>query len=303
MLLLMGIKSDFERLRTMKYTYIKSYKDNDKMRKSLNELTEKTFCFNFENWYSNGFWGDKFILHSLVDGDKVIANVSVNIMDFDLDGAEKHYIQIGTVMTDKDYRGKGLNSYLLQRVIDEYKETSDGIYLFANDSVINFYPKFGFTSSKQYQYSKDIYSINNVKKIQNANMSDEVKWNDFFNTVRNSISNDRFTMNNPGLIAFWTRWNDCVYYLAEQEAYIIADVKDDNLYIKQIISSHKVDLEEVISSFGDGIKKVTLGFTPYDVTGYTINEHHEDDCTLFSLGKDLECIETKKLMFPTLSHA
>ena len=47
----------------MKYTYIKSYKDNDKMRKSLNELNEKTFGFNFENWYSNGLWGDKFIPH------------------------------------------------------------------------------------------------------------------------------------------------------------------------------------------------------------------------------------------------
>lgn len=60
MLLLMDIKNDFERMLTVQYTYIKAYKDNDKMRKSLNKLTEKTFGFNFENWYSNGFWGDKF---------------------------------------------------------------------------------------------------------------------------------------------------------------------------------------------------------------------------------------------------
>ncbi|GFZ33048.1 acetyltransferase [Clostridium zeae] len=287
----------------MKYTFIKAYKDNDKMRKSLNELTEKTFGFNFENWYSNGFWGDKFIPHSLVDGDKVIANVSVNLMDFDLDGIEKHYIQIGTVMTDKDYRGQGLSRYLIQMIIDEYKENSDGIYLFGNDSVINFYPKFGFTSSKQYQYSKDVYSINNIKKIQQVNMSDEIKWKDFFNTVRNSVNNDRFTMDNPGLIAFWTRWSSSVYFLAEQEAYIIADVKGDNLLINQIIANHKVNLETVISSFGSGIKKVTLGFTPYNIIGYTINEYHEDDCTLFIFGKDLDIIESKKLMFPTLSHA
>ncbi|MCD2348349.1 hypothetical protein [Clostridium guangxiense] len=56
----MDIKNDFERMLTVQYTYIKAYKDNDKMRKSLNKLTEKTFGFNFENWYSNGFWGDKF---------------------------------------------------------------------------------------------------------------------------------------------------------------------------------------------------------------------------------------------------
>jgi GNAT superfamily N-acetyltransferase len=299
----MGIKSDFERVMTMKYTYIKSYKDNDKMRKSLNELTEKTFGFNFENWYSNGFWGDKFIPHSLVDGDKVIAHVSVSLMDFDLDGKEKHYIQIGTVMTDKNYRGQGLSRYLIERVIDEYKENSDGIYLFGNDSVINFYPKFGFIRSKEYQYSKDVFLINNIKKIQQVDMSDKVKWEDFFNTVSNSVSNHRFTMNNLGLIAFWTRWSSSIYYLAEEDTYIIADVKGENLFIKQIIASHKVNLETVINSFGNDIKKVTLGFTPYDATGYTMDEYHKEDCTLFILGKDLEIIENKKLIFPTLSHA
>ena len=220
-----------------------------------------------------------------------------------MDGTEKHYIQIGTVMTEKNYRGQGLSRYLMERVIDEYKENSDGIYLFGNDSVINFYPKFGFIRSKEYQYSKDVYSINNIKKIQHVDMSDKVKWEDFFNTVGNSVSNDRFTMNNLGLIAFWTKWSSSVYYLAEEDTYIIADVKGENLFIKQIIASHKVNLETVISFFGNYIKKVTLGFTPYDATGYTIDEYHEEDCTLFVLGKDLESIENKKLIFPTLSHA
>lgn len=287
----------------MKYNYIEDYKDNDKMRKSLNKLTEKTFGFNFERWYSNGFWGDKFIPHSLVDGDNVIANVSTNKMDFYLDDIEKHYIQIGTVMTDKNYRGEGLSWYLIQMIIDNYKENSDGIYLFGNDSVLNFYPKFGFVKSKEYQYSKDICSINNIKKIQQVDISDKVKWEDFFSTVTNNVSNDRFNTNNPGLIAFWTRWSSSVYYLVEEDTYIIADVKEDNLFIKQIVASHKVNLETVINSFGSDIKKVVLGFTPYDAAGYTINEYHEEDSTLFILGKDLENVENKKLMFPVLSHA
>lgn len=299
---MISTKNDFGGVMKVEYTYIKDYKDNDKMRKSLNELTEKTFGFNFKNWYSNGFWGDKFIPHSLVDENKVIAHVSVNLMDFDLDGTEKHYIQIGTVMTDKDYRTQGLSRYLMQKVIHEYKE-SDGIYLFGNDSVINFYPRFGFVKSKEYQYSKDICSINNVKKIQQVDISDPVKWEDFFSTAQNSVSNDRFNMNNPGLVAFWTRWSSSVYSLPEEDTYIIADVKGENLFIKQIIANHKVKLETVISLFGSEIKKVTLGFTPYDGNGYKVQEFHEEDCTLFILGEDLKNIENKKLMFPTLSHA
>jgi hypothetical protein len=34
-----------------------------------------------------------------------------------------------------------------------------------------------------------------------------------------------------------------------------------------------------------------------------MDEYHKEDCTLFILGKDLEIIENKKLIFPTLSHA
>lgn len=287
----------------MKYTYMKDYKDNDKMRKSLNELTEKTFGFNFEQWYSNGFWGEKYIPHSLVDKNKVIANVSASIMSFELNGIKKNYIQIGTVMTDKDYQGQGLSGYLMQKVIQEYKENSEGIYLFGNHSVINFYPKFGFIKSKEYQYSKDIYSINNIKKIQQVNMNNLDEWEAFFKAVNNSISNDRFTMKNPGLIAFWTRWSNSVYYLPEEEAYIIAEVEGEDLFIKQIIASNKVNLELVISSFGSYIKRVTLGFTPYNEGGYNIGEYHKEDCTLFILGKDLEIIENRKLIFPDLSHA
>ncbi|MBU3144597.1 GNAT family N-acetyltransferase [Clostridium sp. CF012] len=289
----------------MKYTYIIDYKNNDKLRKSLNELTEKTFGINFIEWYSNGFWGEEYIPYSLVNDEKVISNVSVNLMDFDMDGTKKHYVQIGTVMTDKDYRGQGLSRYLMEKVIDEYKNKVDGIYLFGNDSVVNFYPKFGFVKSKEYQYSKNIYSISNVKKIEHVDMSDKTNWKNLFYIVKNSISNDRFSLDNLGLVAFYTTgfMSDSVSYLAEEDTYIIADVKEEHLFIYQIIASHKVNLEKVISSFGSEITKVTLGFTPYDGNGYTMEEFHEEDCTLFILGKDLENIEKKKLMFPTLSHA
>lgn len=289
----------------MKYTYITDYKNNDKLRKSFNELSEKTFGINFIEWYANGFWDEKYILHSLVNDEKVIANVFVNLMDFDMEGTKKHYIQLGTIMTDEDYRGQGLSRYLMEKIIEEYKYKVDGIYLFGNDSVVDFYPRFGFVKGTEYQYSKNIDSVSNVKKIEHIDMSDKTNWKSLLDAVKNSVSNDRFTMDNIGILAFYTTgfMSESVYYLAEQDTYVIADVEEENLFIHQIIESHKVDLEKVISSFGSEIKKVTLGFTPNDGNGYNVEELHIEDCTLFILGKDLENIEKKKLMFPTLSHA
>ena len=77
------------------------------------------------------------------DEGRVVSNVSVNRIRFDLGGKKKDYIQIGTVMTDEKYRGKGLNGQIMERVLKEYEGKADGIYLFANDSVLNYYPKFG----------------------------------------------------------------------------------------------------------------------------------------------------------------
>lgn len=83
---------------------------------------------------------------------RVVSNVSVNHMVFDVCGEKKHYIQLGTVMTDPEYGGRGLNRILMERVLSEYEGKTDGIYLFANDTVLDYYPKFGFRPAKEYEY-------------------------------------------------------------------------------------------------------------------------------------------------------
>ena len=39
----------------MQYKLVENYKDDEKLVKSFNELTEKTFGFNFIEWQNNGF--------------------------------------------------------------------------------------------------------------------------------------------------------------------------------------------------------------------------------------------------------
>ena len=135
---------------------VKNYRNNDKLRESLNRLTEKTFGFNFEDWYKNGFWNDKYIPYSIVEDESVVANVSVNIIDINDHGVLKYYIQLRTVMTDENYRNRGYIRTLINDLFKDYGEKADGFYLFANDEVLNFYPKFGFVAAKEYQYSKEV---------------------------------------------------------------------------------------------------------------------------------------------------
>ena len=55
------------------------------------------------------------------------ANVSVNRMRCLLDGQERNYIQLGTVMTRQDCRGRGYSRLLMEEVLRENRLTAEQI--------------------------------------------------------------------------------------------------------------------------------------------------------------------------------
>lgn len=289
----------------MNFKLVSNYKQNEVLRSSFNELTQKTFGFNFIEWYQKGFWTEQYIPYSLIDNDKVIANVSVNLMDLVIDGVKKRYIQLGTVMTDQEYRKQGLGRYIMEAVLKEYKDSCDGIYLFANNSAVEFYPKFGFTKSKEYQYSKKISFNQTIRSIIKVDMTEKHSMEKVLDTIRKINQNNNLHMDNYGLYTFYAAcmMREQVYYCEKEDAYVVADIQKKVLYLNQIIAKHKVDLDSVIADFGNEINEVVLGFVPLDTFGYEISEFKDEDLTLYIMGEDLGRIEKEKLRFPLLSHA
>ena len=155
----------------------KIYREDSLLLSSFNELTRNTFRFDFVKWHRAGHFGDMYVPHVMLDGEKVVSNVSVNRMQFDIDGTVKNFIQLGTVMTDKNYRGQGLNKKIMESIIQEYADKVDGIYLFGNDSVLDYYPKFGFVPSEEYEYYFSFENGSNAipYAMEKVDMSDEVQ--------------------------------------------------------------------------------------------------------------------------------
>lgn len=315
MLLLISIYNDFEGMLTMeevfindkRYTFIKDFKDKALFRKSYNTLTQKTYGFDFEQWYQSGYWGSGYMPYSLLDGENIVANVSSSIVDCLVLGETKRYIQIGTVMTDPDYQNQGLARYLMERVIEEWNSKCDMIYLFANDSVLDFYPKFGFTSVSEYQYSKTITNDNEVTVAEKLDMSLEDNRELVIDKINNSISMSKLTMmKNVGLVMFYCTsfMSDKVYYLSQQDVIAIAELQGDTLYLQDIFSLSAVDLDSVIKSLTNKeVNAVVLGFIPNDIDSYFVNLLEEDDTTLFVMKDKADLFKDNKLMFPILSHA
>ncbi len=281
----------------------KNYRDNEALRASFNRLAEKTFGLNFENWYQNGFWKDNYIPYSVVIDGEVVSNVSVNACNMNYKGKLAKLIQLGTIMTDEDHRGKGYARALMEEIMKDYEGKADGIYLFANDSVLEFYPKFGFKEAKEYQYAKEV-TIPNECKAEMVPLKDKKDFDRIVEILDKTAQNAQLYMvGNTGLYMFYLSqfMTENLFYIADCKSYAIAETEDDTLILHTIIGEGALD--EVITAFGSQIKKVVLMFTPKDVSGFEKGELHEEDTTFFVKGRFFEESSNDQFMMQAITHA
>ena len=114
----------------------KHIRDNAARRESFMALAERVFGLSFREWYAGGWWSERYRPYVLAHGDRVLACIAVNVMDTAWRGKDRRYIQLGTVMTDPACRGQGLSRRLMEAVLADWEDACDGIYLFANETVL-----------------------------------------------------------------------------------------------------------------------------------------------------------------------
>lgn len=284
------------------YCFIKNYKDNDKYRKSLNSLAMKIYGFDFEDWYQHGYWGDKYCPYSLIHKDEVVANVSLNPIDFMVKGERIHTMQIGTVMTDEAYRNKGLSKELMKLILNEYENDYDLIYLYANDTVLNFYPKFGFEIAQEYIYTTKADQIENKSLYRKLNIKDGEDQAIINRLVVKTKPVSKCQMiENQNLIFFYLTsfMSNSIYYFEELDLAVVVE-EENCLKLLDVYSEKEFDLNHVIGSLvkKDGTE-VVLGFTPLDTSPFHCEPLKEDGLTFFVKGE----YPIDKGRFPALSHA
>ena len=283
---------------------IKHYRNDAVLRASFNALAEETFGLNFENWYQNGFWGDNYDPYSVLEDGKIVANVSVNRADMVMNGERKRLYQLGTVMTAEGYRNRGYIRAIMAEVEQDIAD-AEGVYLFANDGVLGFYPKFGFEQGTEYVYSKTVSQTGPCRMGQ-VLMDGPESWARLSGAMESSTFPAACQMvDNPGLIFFYASQflQECVYYSGELDAWVIAELEEGNLLIHNVFTAKEISLDDVIQAFGQEVKQVTLGFAPADTAGFACQELKEEDSTFFVKGTAFAAFVENKLRIPSLAHA
>ncbi len=294
----------------LNYHLVSDYRNNKIYRESFFELAKSVFDIDFTKWYEKGCWNDNYICYSYVDNDRIIANASISKMTIVLKGKEYKAIQIGTVMTHPDYRNQGLSKKLMNYIIEQYEKEYDFIYLFANDTVLDFYPKFGFQRVKESHFILNMSALRKQKvkmsTLRQLDINNQYDFNllESFAAERIPVSSVLGVKNNEHLLMFYfiLVFSDAIFYIEEEDTIVICKQEGTHLHVFDLISKKRVNIEMILSGIvSRNTETVHLYFTPEDDTNVQTEFIKDGEDTLFirPMLKDT----AKHFLFPITSHA
>ncbi len=298
------------------YGYATAVRDNDAIRKSFNALTRATFGFDFAEWRLLGGWDELYQPHVLLDGETVVANISVNRQDMLLDGKPVRGVQLGAVMTAETYRRRGLSRFLMEQVLAEWAGRCDLLYLFANDGVLDFYPPFGFEATGETGHFLSLASLTSPsadtptprKRLDMRRETDRA-W--LMKKARDGNPFSEIRMRGAEkLVLFYAAGflREEFYALPEWGLAAVLRQEPDALYVQELLGEpsglSSPALPVILRSLTGGQGGlVRLGFPPADKTPFQHTAWREEDTTFFLLRDGKRRWEAlHNPLFPVLYH-
>lgn len=288
----------------MAYRLVRQIREDEALRESFFELAARVFALPFAAWYQGGYWSERYIPYVVAQGERVVANASANIVDTVWQGRPERYIQIGTVMTDPAHRGQGLARWALEAILTDWRQRCSGIYLYANDRVLDFYPKFGFERAQEYQHTRPVAPVaGDFVRLDMRRLEDRER---LLCCYRRSNPYAALPcQGNEGLLMFYCTgpMEQEVYYSRELGLAAVAQREGNTLACHDLFGPPGPPLAEVLARLAaPGVDRAVLGFTPRDARGCVAAPLVQEE-TLFVLrGKEYP-FAAGRVMFPTLSHA
>lgn len=274
------------------------------LRAEFDALAKQTFGISFESWYRAGCWKNNYRPYTLFSGGKAVSNVSVSPMRFRLDKTARSAVQLGTVMTDPTYRKNGLAAFLMQTVLLENRADCDWLFLFANSSVLEFYPRFGFERTREYRCVKPV--AGGFGSARRLSLSDP---EEFALLKEHAARSNPFAVlrmeQNWELIQFYTSsvLRDGVFFVPEQDAVVLAEQDGETMICYDIFCSEEKDPEQILRATAlPGTRRIELGWFPADTAGCRVEKLENDDDALFWLKGKENPFAGRPLRFPLLAH-
>ncbi|MFD1744709.1 GNAT family N-acetyltransferase [Rhizobium helianthi] len=221
----------------------------------------------FRGWGALGGWSEDYIVHGWEESGRLVASLGETRMTlFGPDGAAFTAVQFGAVATTKEARGRGLARLLIEDALDVADRSKRPVLLFANPSVLDFYPKFGFRRLPCHRLWLDQRN-ESVSRTLPGRILDPHSADDR-DSVRKWIANSSAgggplsAKRAMGTILWhWLNSNLTAVHLEERESLVFLELTDDTLFIADCLTVEECE-NGVLDALAGLRPAVELGFVP-----------------------------------------
>ena len=246
----------------MDHIYMENCQRHEGLCESYFAYTREVFGFDLAAWRDAGYWDESYIPHSLVDGGRVVANVSASLMTLQVNGEDVPAVQLGSVGVLSQYRGRGLAKTLMERVLDRYKGYPL-IFLFAGGQVSGFYTRFGFRRVPEIQPCIRTHGGGEVREAHHLAWDAEpVRRLTGARLQRSAILDAR---DNPSVYLFHMlyEFGESIYHIPEYDIVFLAEYDGDTAHIYDILSKNPVSFGRIASYLRrPETREIIFHFTP-----------------------------------------
>lgn len=252
----------------------------------FNALMLDTFDISFEHWYRQGHWTQDYTCYSIIEDSCMISNVGVYRMEMLVSGKPQTCFQIGGVATRKERQGEGLNRKVLEHVLSLYPEAT--FFLCANQSVLNFYPRFGFRTLVERQPWMAYSSKHHRPGMARLDITKDRQKIDAYLRRRGQFSKILDCTNAAPIhwFSLLLAFSNHLYEIPNLGLMLVAKQEGDILTLYDLCAPEPVCFTDLAPHLAfDGVREIHFGFNP-DWLGIECpyQEYPELDSTLFVHG-------------------
>lgn len=282
------------------------------------ELHQAYFAFlervfpgaDFRLWSSRGGWECGYFAHAWFAGDEVVANIGVSETTLVVGGQRVLAWQLGGVGVLPEYRNKGLARTLMDCVLSQANELERRVFLFANDTALDLYPRFGFRRLRESIFRARApvavpilpMSGARMRRLDLAAAADRALLQKLSTTAAPLCNH--FSVIDYYSSLLWHGCNDkrdSFYYAPKCEAILVASQQGCELFLLDIIAPAHFDARPCVEQLADGtLNAIEFGFAPHDWWPGEIEVLQDPRSELFVLG-DFGCDATSFRIAP-LAH-
>ena len=259
----------------------------------------------FYDWGARGGWVDGYDVFAMVVDKQIVSTVGRQSMRYVINGETRRGYQIGAVATHASHRNHGLARLLMKKVLSQLDAPDQPVILFANSSVLNFYPRFGFRRIAQTAFigHTDLHPVGPLAPSLDLTRPADRAWL-ADHCARAGVVGQSFAARDyyPVLLFHLTRQPRMAFRLDSFGAVVIAQQNGERLLIEDLFATRPFSLREALPHVcAQPVRTIEFGFHPEawwpDAESQSLDE---DGSPLFVLGAATEVKEPVR--FPDLAH-